>query len=879
MLAYIDRLEPRRMLALSLLADFNSNTAPSYAQHPVMLGSVGYMFATDPQHGTELWRTDGTPAGTSLLKDILPGPAGSGGFGMQRSGGLLYFPASSGGVNLWRSDGTAAGTFKLTNVGTSQGQFLIGEIADHNGTAIFGTNRFGLWRSDGTVVGTMQIAPVYAGNLARLGNDLYFIGNALSGGESALWKTDGTPGGTSIVRQFSGATYSNVTALNGRLYFSAADATLNTGQEPWSSDGTFEGTVPLGDLVPGTGSSSPYHFVALNDEVFFTSKASASSTVFDWHLFRTDGTPNSATAIANIGNVGSYASDHPRPIAYGDKLYFQGNSKSSGKELWRSDGTAEGTGMFIDLDPGIGSSYPSSFQIYNGRLSFKARTDDEGFELHSTDGTIAGTTLVREIAPGSNGIDYGYLPGVAPTILNGRMYFQANDLAHGAELWSTDGTAEGTALLKDINTVTTDFDPGPMTPGPGGLHYFAANDGFNGPRLWRTDGTAAGTSMLRDSQGNPLSLTGTPVYANGLLLFVSGGLWRSDGTDAGTFRVSGAPQLSSSTLVQVNNRVYFAASDYSLWVSDGTEAGTRLVKPADSSFSTRLFSGMELNGQLICLVWNQGASDTASLWISDGTAAGTTPLRHGMPDHTTIVASAVFNGRTYFTMSASQVFSELWISDGTAAGTVVSEIYSGSRGSYPNYFVATQDALYFSAEDATNGRELWRIEKSSADTPERVTTLTSSAQQVRASAKGGVLFTAGNELYRYDGSSIIPLKTAGFTGSPTLLGSGGRRDYFAAATSAAGSELWTTDGTADGTLMVQDLASGSASSSPQNLGFINGRVFVAATVPSVGRELFELTPFAPLNSANDPHRPTLPLALSQDQQKITILNRIAWDVL
>lgn len=67
------------------------------------------------------------------------------------------------------------------------------------------------------------------------------------------------------------------------------------------------------------------------------------------------------------------------------------------------------------------------------------------------------------------------------------LLFPANDAANGRELWKTDGTAEGTVLVKDINPGATGSFPDGFTP-LNGAWYFAAMDGTNGDELWKTDG-------------------------------------------------------------------------------------------------------------------------------------------------------------------------------------------------------------------------------------------------------------------------------------------------------------------------------------------------------------------------------------------------------
>jgi ELWxxDGT repeat protein len=133
----------------------------------------------------------------------------------------------------------------------------------------------------------------------------------------------------------------------------------------------------------------------------------------------------------------------------------------------------------------------------------------------------------------------------------------------------------------------------------------------------------------------------------------------------------------------------------------------------------------------------------------------------------------------------------------------------------------------------------------------RLTTLKNDLEQVRASASGGVIFTtAAGELYRFDGSVVIPLNTGGFTVAPNLLGSAKRFDYFSAGTSAAGVELWKTNGTAAGTAMVEDILPGPESSWPVNLSVINRGVYVSARIPAVGRELFVFSPYASISDGS-----------------------------
>ena len=79
-----------------------------------------------------------------------------------------------------------------------------------------------------------------------------------------------------------------------------------------------------------------------------------------------------------------------------------------------------------------------------------------------------------------------------------RLYFNANDGTNGNHLWMSDGTASGTVMVKDINSVNgnpshaTDITP------VGNTIYFSATDGTHGYELWKSDGTDSGTVMVQD---------------------------------------------------------------------------------------------------------------------------------------------------------------------------------------------------------------------------------------------------------------------------------------------------------------------------------------------------------------------------------------------
>ncbi|MGH9004096.1 MAG: ELWxxDGT repeat protein, partial [Acidimicrobiia bacterium] len=225
----------------------SSNPTDLTAVSPSLFDGAPLLFAaTDGTHGIELWRSDGTSGGTFMVSDILPGSSSSVPAELTRvAGGLLspgrlFFRAFEGtaGNELWKTDGTAAGTVLVKDIrpgaeGISLPWLGPNQLVNVNGTlffsAITSTNGQELWKSDGTPAGTVLVRDIHPG------------------------AQNSSPGG--------------LTAIGSVVFFSADDGT--NGRELWISDGTFAGTAMVADLEPA-GSSSPEELTVWDGILYFT---------------------------------------------------------------------------------------------------------------------------------------------------------------------------------------------------------------------------------------------------------------------------------------------------------------------------------------------------------------------------------------------------------------------------------------------------------------------------------------------------------------------------------------------------------------------------------------------------------------------------------
>ena len=412
-------------------------------------------------------------------------------------------------------------------------------------------------------------------------------------------------------------------------------------------------------------------------------------------------------------------------------FFFAANNGTHGSELWSSDGTA--SGMVKDINPS-GSGNPSSLTLFSDKLFFGADDGTNGVELWSSDGTASGTVLVKDINPSGSSLHCGSVPCAVLTVFSDKLFFRADDGTHGQELWSSDGTASGTVLVKDINPASGSGNPSGLTVFNGKL-FFEADDGTNGVELWSSDGTASGTALLKDINTMPQcrldSDTCSPGSSNpanhfvafDTKLFFSANdgthgqeLWSTDGTSSGTVLLKDINpdehQPGPRDYAVFNNKLFFGADDGThgreLWSTDGTASGTALFKNINpSKFSSGYSYPAVLNGKLY---FNGNDGNTDQMWASDGTASGTAVVSSNA-----FYDSTVFNNQLFFTVEGD---SELWSSDGTASGTALLKDINPSGWSNPGGFKVVNNKLFFSAvaNSELSTYEIWSTDGTASGT-------------------------------------------------------------------------------------------------------------------------------------------------------------------
>ena len=430
---------------LSLVKDINPGLEHSLAQSMYLLNGKVVFVATDGVHGLELWETDGTEAGTNMIKDVYVGAEDGVYNGSTFShsenhfhikGNVMYFAGIEGNSNnieLWKTNGTSAGTVLVKDIDDSA--IFFGStpsfFAEHQGETYFGTKGDGLWKTDGTEAGTILIQDedpdAFFGfepeDLVSMGDYMLFLKDNYS-----LWRSDGTKEGTIKLRDFENLSTLNwfdrkIVNLNGQALFPGNDGI--SGSELWSSDGTVEGTKMVIDLEPGPDGYSPQYKIVYKGKMYYKGDDGQSGV----ELYVTDGTEEGTHILKDIDPDGGSIFVGPNIYTDGDFIYY-GAGAGFENEMWVSDGTEEGTYM-IDIEEGQSSSDPVLFKRYRDKIFCFAAVSNFGSEPYII--SVDGLSSVEQLSK-INLFDF------YPNPNSGMLYFNYENIENGRlEMYDVSG--------------------------------------------------------------------------------------------------------------------------------------------------------------------------------------------------------------------------------------------------------------------------------------------------------------------------------------------------------------------------------------------------------------------------------------------------------
>ena len=365
----------------------------------------------------ELWISDGTGAGTQLLKSVAGEIIGSGPVNNQFIflTGIYAANGNDMAFDIWKTDGSPNGTQLVKQqVAVDRNNLMFNTRRPRNFTVVNnqlffiangGTNFQQLWKTDGTSNGTVAVKTDFVfidsyesiTYLKALNNQLLFVQTAegTTSNHSILFTSDGTYAGTKEILSNSNFYFTNVNLglainYNGKLIFTAFDPAH--GNEPWITDGTTNGTSILMDAYPGPGSSFIQRFALTGDKVFTMEGPGQEQVIAIYDL-----TNNVRTVLSQTFN----------------------------------------------------NIYETS--LLNNKLFFKAISKEKGTEWFTSDGSVAGTHVLKDVREGPFGaLDTWGNQTAGLSVNNGYFFFTANDGIHGTELWYYDNATNNTSLYTDI---------------------------------------------------------------------------------------------------------------------------------------------------------------------------------------------------------------------------------------------------------------------------------------------------------------------------------------------------------------------------------------------------------------------------------------------
>lgn len=826
-----------------LLKDINPGQASSdaYISGAVKYNGKLYFFARTEMNGLELWQTDGTEAGTVLFYESVPGAWSLSYLSIgvtNHTTPQLYFVRNDTGsyVSIYTYNYQARGIKKVysekkvVSVYSFGNKFLFykGEPSSDYGEP---------WVTDGTPAGTFMLKEIdtigtgtYNGSnsitsnsynyfMSNIGGAVMFAADDRVNGR-CLWRTDGTTAGTYLIKDFSYGTASglenNITNIyttlpNGNMMFAAKDTSNNS--EPWITDGTTAGTFKLKEINPGIKSGLLYYVLSnskhFNNQVFFGGYTDS----LGYNPYVTDGTTAGTQLVSDLisGNSSLYFSFED---TLSNGIMMVAKDSVGTIKIFITDGTTVGTQLLATY-PLMGANKPTflKFGKVNGKVLYTIAYNVSSSGLYNqsffaqsqtayfTDGTIAGTV------PANINFNFSLQASSTPKAFikfNNEWYFAANDGKTGTEIWKTDGTVGGTYLFKDLckSNVGYGFNSERFIELNGALFFIGSNDSSGTRKLLKFNGgSSLGFSVIDPSAPGHSIFS---LYKSGNYLFyckfqpvISTEPWISNGTSCSLRELNTANNCNTnnislcgsnpSVMEERADRVIFKANE-----SDGmrgvyTYSGGNYFPKLSPYYTTEPFTTntnsyyVINNGQQIC------KGD-----ISFGFVSGPSGIGNGIDTIYRIIAAN--DSFAFLVCRTGNNGNQLWKSNGISGGTGTISLVktiNPTGSAFEKYFYSSSNtpktgflgsSFFFFANDGVHGMELWKSDGTTAGT-----VMVKDINPTGSCRTGEGTYLVNNNLcYKI-----------------------GNRIYFIANDGVHGDELWTSDGTPSGTFMTTDVNTGA----------------------------------------------------------------------
>ncbi len=658
---------------------------------------------------------------------------------------------------------------------------------------------------------------------------IYFIAAEAQYGKE-LWRSDGTEEGTELVKDITSINIINdirdLYVINNKVVFKVHNQ--ESGVELWVSDGTEEGTALLMDIEPGSGSPSFSNFISDENFLYFI----ADNSALGEELWRTDGTENGTIALTSLNNDSEYFPFEAKPTIANGNIYFTVYDLDNiGYRIWQSDGSVNNTSPIDDhfLAGGFGTSKILGPLFFENELCVLVRDYDQ-FDPTDSHWTI----WKKSLSNTAYEMIHREVTDRPPTIKDflvstQKLFVIIKKSSFADDIWSSGGTSESTLMVAQK-----------LLPYSYAL-YKTWNESlfYADAFLWKTDGSIDSQTQLSDvvldfRPNESFSIIQNKIYFGGQTTqenLKDSEVMVSEGTAASTMlltNVNKTPIDSKiSNLMTFNSALYFGATNnmngIELWKSDGTAVNTNLVKdilpefvnqrPLDSNpmdmiiYEDKLFFSASILTDGI---------QYNSLWESDGTEGGTVlvkniDLQKGQPS---LIHKIIYDNKIFFSArEIGECCFTLWSSDGTEVGTVKieEEVQTPSqKNRNPHALTESDGKLYFIGFDNNVGWELWHLKENNK---------IEMIKDINPGVAGG--FTT-NQFY-------FDIALADFNGNV----------FFSANDGVHGAELWTSDGTEEGTIMLKDILPGESGSTPNQFTLYNDELYFFALTEENGRQLWK----------------------------------------